>query len=695
MSSPKKSACALLVALLAPAAAAQESVQVLPEIVVTATRSPQAAFDVPASINAVSISADDARIKSSDYLLQVPGTLARDRQNYAQDEQISIRGFGARATFGVRGVRLYTDGIPATMPDGQGQTAHFNIASAERIEVLRGPFSALYGNSSGGVVQLFTAEGATPAQWNVTAGGGSDGARLARISGRGVERIGSYSVEASYFGTDGYREHSAAERFLTHARLGFQLGNGGTLTLLANGFDMPLADDPQGLTAAQVQADPRQAAPSAKQFNTRKTVRQDQGGAIYEQAIGNSQLRLLAYGGQRAVLQYLSVPVAAQASPLSSGGVVDLDSSYGGADARWSWRGALVGRPLEVTGGLSYDRQNQQRRGYENFVGSELGVRGNLRRDERNQVYNFDQYLQGEWQLATRWFASAGVRQSEVRFKSEDRYINDTNPDDSGRRGYAASNPVAGLSFCPDDRWRLYASYGRGFETPTFNELAYRPGGETGLNFDLPAARSNNFELGARHRYDGGGALELAVFDARTRDELVVFSNMGGRSTFQSAGRAQRRGLELGWRHPLASQWTAALSYTWLQAQFRSDFSNCATPETCTIPSGTAIPGVPRSHAYGEIRWTQPSTGWRLGLTLQALDQVPVDDAGTQHAPGYALWGLDAAYSRSGSGLSGFVRMQNLLDQRYIGSVIVNESNGRYFEPGPGLGFFAGLQYSL
>jgi iron complex outermembrane receptor protein len=293
----------------------------LPAVVVTATRTAQPAFEVPASIDVVDIGAqpDALGVNPSEYLGGIPGLLARDRQNYAQDEQISIRGFGARSTFGVRGVRLYTDGIPATMPDGQGQVSHFNLDSAERIEVLRGPFSALYGNSSGGVIQMFTADGSDPAHVDVGLVGGSNATWRASANARGVSGPFDYNLDVTHFQTDGYRDHSQAERESGNAKIGIKLGEGGTLTLLANTVSLPGAQDPLGLTHAQFLADPSGVAAVADQFDTRKSVHQTQGGAIYDQDFGGGNaLRILGYYGTRSIEQFLSVPVSAQANPKLS-----------------------------------------------------------------------------------------------------------------------------------------------------------------------------------------------------------------------------------------------------------------------------------------------------------------------------------------------------------------------------------------
>ncbi|WP_202844949.1 TonB-dependent receptor family protein [Luteimonas saliphila] len=662
-----------------------------------------APFDVPASLSVVELDGTAARagVSVSEALGGVPGLAARERQNYAQDTQLSIRGFGARSTFGVRGLRLYADGIPATMPDGQGQVSHFNLAGAQRIEVLRGPFSALHGNSSGGVVQIWSAQGTSPANGHLQAGLGRDDSRVLSASARGAggegDRVG-YALAASRFDTDGWRDHSAARRTSFNARLHAQLPGDGRLSLVANHFDAPDAQDPLGLTAAQVQADPRQATAVAMQYDTRKSARQGQLGLRYEQPFGDShRFEAMAYGGQRAIEQYLALPVGAQGNPLNSGGVIDLDNEYGGLDLRWRWSGTLAGRAFEVTAGANADRQRQHRRGYENFIGDALGVRGRLRRDERNRVENLDQYAQAWWRFAERWSLLAGARHSQVRFRSGDRYVTATNPDDSGRVDYSETTPVLGLVFAPREDWRLYASAGRGFETPTFNELSYRADGGAGLAFDLAPANSTNVELGTKWRNARGMQVEAALFRADTDDELAVARNVGGRSSFRNVGHARREGAELSAALPLDETWTLELAWTWLDARFRDSFPICTgagcTDPSVLVPAGSTIPGTARRQASARLQW-QPRA-WRLALEAVGSGAVGVNDAGSEQAPGYVVANLEAAREwRLFQGqLRAFARVDNLFDHAYIGSVIVNEGNGRYYEPAPGRGLLLGLRW--
>ncbi|HJS35309.1 MAG TPA: TonB-dependent receptor [Pseudoxanthomonas sp.] len=676
-------------ALAAPAGEPRLPAETLDRVVVNATRlETVSAFDTPASTSAVSLGDGGARPQAalSEVLDGIPGLLARERQNLAQDTQLSIRGFGARSTFGVRGLRLYADGVPATMPDGQGQVSHFNMLGADRVEVVRGPFSALHGNSSGGVIQLWSDIPDEGHEARVQASVASHDSAVIGARLRGAGDVLGYSVSASVLDTQGYRDHSAARRESLNARLRLKPG-AGTLDLLLNHFNAPDAKDPLGLTRGQAWQDPRQASPVATQYDTRKSVRQDQLGAVYDWPFDQGhRLRAMAYGGRREVEQYLAVPIGAQANPLNSGGVIDLDNDYGGADLRWSWTGDVAGRPFELSAGINADRQRQHRRGYENFVGTTLGVRGTLRRNERNQVGNADQYAQAWWRLAPRWSLLVGARHSRVDFRSDDAYVTATNPDDSGRMVYERTTPVAGLVFAPTDAFRLYASVGRGFETPTFNEVGYRADGGAGLAFDLRPATSRNTELGLKWRGQQGARVEAALFRADTDDELAVARNVGGRSSFRNVGAARREGVEVQADVPLHDAWQLQFAYTWLDATFRDSFPIC-TASGCTLPvvqvaAGSRIPGVARQQASARLRWQ--GAQWNASAQLVAVGDVTVNDTGSDRAPGYGLLNLELVRDWTpGTGrLQGFARIDNALDRFHIGSVIVNEGNGRFYEPG-------------
>ena len=678
----------------ASAVATPSAAITLDRVIVEATRLRTVpAFDTPASTATVDLSSarSDASADVSEVLRGIPGLLARDRQNLAQDTQLSIRGFGARATFGVRGLRLYADGIPASMPDGQGQLSHFSLAGAERIEVLRGPFSALHGNSSGGVVSIHSADGQAGDPWRLRATVGSDGTWTGAARLLGGNDVVGYNFAFSRLDTDGWRDHSAARRDVANLKLGFDLGDRRRLSFVLNHVDIPEARDPLGLTAAQMREDPRQAVANAHIYDTRKSVRQTQAGAIYEHGLGDAHaLRLSAWGGDRDVMQVLPIPPAAQGNPLQSGGVIDLDNRYAGFDARWSWSGSLASRPLELTAGASGERQRQRRRGFENFVGDALGVRGALRRDERNEVETEDLYAQAWWQFAPRWSLLLGARHSEVGFTSNDDYIAAGNPDDSGRVDYSETSPVAGVTFAPSEHLRVYASVGRGFETPTFNELSYRSDGGAGLAFGLRPAVSDNHELGLKWRTPTGGLLEAALFRADTDDEIAVATNVAGRSSYRNAGSARRQGVELSLLQPLGEAWNLQLAATQLEAEFRGG----TAADGGTNIAGR-IPGVPERHAFARLQWQ--GGPWSAALEAEAMGDVMVNDAGTESAPGYGLLHVEASrrWPTAAGPVRVFARIDNLLDRAHVGSVIVNEGNGRFYEPGGDRGWLLGFEWEF
>ena len=670
-------------------------------VTITATRIATPSFDVPASIDLVTLSPDTGSrpgINVSESLGPVPGLLARDRQNYAQDVQISVRGFGARSTFGIRGVRLYVDGIPATMPDGQGQISNVDLGSAAAIEVLRGPFSALYGNSSGGVVQVFTETGEGRPKWSVGAGAGSDGQLRYDSRLSGAQGALDYVASASHFQTDGWREHSAARRDIQNLKLGLRLDDRSKLTVIGNAVQLPHAHDALGLSRAELEADARRADPSAIRFDTRKTVRQTQGGLIYDLRVdGDDELRAMVYGGRRDTEQFQAIPVAAQAGPLSPGGVIQLGRDYDGADLRFTTQGGPESQRWSLVGGLAWDKLREHRQGYRNFSGAAdapvLGVRGALRRDEINDVLDLDPYLQADWHPAPGWSLNAGVRHSSVRFVSHDEYVVGANPDDSGRASYSATLPVLGVLVALRPDVHLYATAGRGFETPTLNEIAYRPDNRTGLNFDLRPSRSDNVELGVKTRSPAWGVFNAALFGTRTSDEIVTLANTGGRTTYQDAASTRRLGLELEWSLQLPHDLGAQVAYTWLDARYTGACTSSAcAASTPSIASGHRLPGVARNALFAALDWTPPR-GWRAGIEARALSRVFANDANSDAAASFVVADVSGGYLLPIGAWrwSAFGRIDDVTGRRYVGSVIVNEGNSRYFEPAPGRTFFAGV----
>jgi iron complex outermembrane recepter protein len=674
---------------------AQPVQDTLAPVVVTGTRTEQRAFDLPMSIDVISrdsIQNGKARVNISEDLNRVPGTFVQNRENFAQELQITIRGFGARSQFGTRGVKLIADGLPASTPDGQGNPGGFDLNSAERIEVLRGPFSALYGNHSGGVVQVFSESGGTPPAVAPDLQFGSYGFQRYALKGGGATDSFNGMASASYFSVDGYRQHSAARKAQFNTKLGYSLNDSNQLTLVANGFNQPNSQDPLGLTQQQVQQDPRQAQPVAIAFDARRSLENLQGGLIWDSKLSaQDSLRVLGYVGSRSNEQFLAVPLANQQAATSSGGVSELDRQLAGAAVRWTRQQELLGGPLTLTAGAEYDASTEARQGYIN----NFGVRGALKRDEDNSVDSFGAYAQAEWRFVRDWSVSAGLRYTKVDFKSEDHYIATGNPDDSGSTAYGEWTPTAALLFSVSPTINVYASYGRAFETPTTIELAYRPDGLSGLNFALQPSTSDQYEVGAKALLGEATRLNVAVFSIRTGGEIVIARNTGGRSSFQNASDSSRLGAELLLESDLGAGLSTHVALTFLNARFDAPFRSCAPlaafcnpvtgQNTAIVPDGSRIPGVPNASLFADLAYRNPGLGLHGALELVANGPVAVNDFNSEFAAGYAianLWvGLEQLAGRWR--FREFARVSNLFGKEYIGAVIVGDANGRYYAPAP------------
>jgi iron complex outermembrane receptor protein len=676
--------------------------------VVSATRVATPAFDVPASIStldAESVRDEHLGVNLSESTGAIPGLVARDRQNYAQDEQVQIRGFGARAAFGLRGLRVYVDGIPATLPDGQGWVSNIDLDSVERIEVLRGPYSALYGNSSGGVIQAFTQPGTAPAAVSADVAAGSNGQVRESARASGSNGTLGYDADLTHFNTDGYRPHSAAIRNFGNVRFDLAADPASQWTFIVNSVSSPTAQDPLGLKRAQFETDPRSVDPAAVQYNTRKTFDQTQSGVGYERRLDEADsVQVHVYGGHRNAEQFEAIPSVTQIALSGPGGVVDLGRDYEGVDLNGTRRMMLAGGPLALTLGVSYDALQEARRGFLNYLGSPLdpqyGFSGQMRRNQANTVGSFDQYAQASWQFLPAWNAMAGVRHSLVQFESTDLAIPAVAGGDNNAVRYEAGLPVFGVSYAPQPDLRLFANAGRGFETPTLNELAYRPSGLPGINTALQPDHSDNYELGVQARRAWLGRVQATLFRIDTADEIVTQTNTGGRSVYQNAGGTRRDGLELSWSRSVGPDTRAQLAYTYLDARYTDAYRTCSV-SPCPRPdelvgAANAIPAISRSTAYADLAW-KPAQGWQAGLEARAASRMYVDDINSQAAPGYAVAGLHGGYRLrcGGLDLNAFVRADNLLDHHYAGSVIVDETSLRFYEPAPGRNYLAGIGASL
>jgi len=414
-----------------------------------------------------------------------------------------------------------------------------------------------------------------------------------------------------------------------------------------------------------------------------------QGGVAAEHALAAATtLRLTAYGGRRQVGQYLAFPGTAI---TSSGGVVDLDRDYGGAGLRLIAGAELDARPLVLSVGVDTDAMRERRQGFVN----DSGAQGALRRDEDDTVRSADAYAELMWSALPALSVTLGVRTSRVRYASDDRFVTGANPDDSGARTFRNTSPIAGVVWHAAETLNLYASYGQGFETPTFAEMAYRGGGG-GLNLALDAATSVSYEIGAKWLPRAGQRINAALFRADTEQEIVVDAATGGRTTYRNAGKTRRRGAEFVWDGELGGGISTHFNYTWLQAQFVDAFASGLPP--VAVPAGARLPGVPAQQAFAELAWTPGGwPGFGAGVEVQYVGRVFVNDRNSQFAPAYTIGNARVGFTRAAGGATwtGYLRVNNLADVNYAGSVIVGDTGGRYFEPAPGRNWVGGVSVAV
>lgn len=665
-----------------------QQIQTLDTIVIEATRTDRDVLATPASAYYIQQEPrEDMNVNLSETLKGVPGLQLNNRENYAQDLQISMRGFGARSSFGVRGVRLYVDGIPATMPDGQGQTSNIDLNSLDHIEVLGGGLSSLYGNSSGGTILTTSREGQGDDSITLGYSGGSENkGQASLVLQGGAKNVNepSYILSSSYFDTDGFRDHSAANKVLTNAKLTWNLDDGSKINWINNYVKID-ADDPGGLTREQWKENPKQVASNVSLYNARKDIEQVQTGLTWNKPLNDQhEIYAMVYAGQREVTQYQSIPKFVQNGVNHAGGVIDFDRNFYGTDLRWTGKELLP--HLKLIAGVAIDAMSEERKGYQNFRGDVLGVKGDLRREEDNTLWNIDPYLQASYAVTDAVNVDAGLRYSNVHFKTKDKFL--SNGDNSGQTDYQKLLPSLALSWQIVPELMAYASYAQGFETPTFTEMAY-PAISTNTPFSLKAAESDSYEVGLKSE-NALGQFTAALFYTQTQDDIVPLKNEGGKATFRNADQTLRQGVELSWNKNVWRDLNAQASYSYIDATFDKDTVDIEGINP--IPNGNYIPGIAKNQAFISLGW-KPEHGVRAGVDVRYSDKIYVNDANTDTAPDYIVAAAHVGYQWTIKdwAVNTFARVDNMFDKDYSGSVIVNESNGRFFEPAEGRNWSAGL----
>lgn len=675
MSSPSKlalavaSASMVFISITIPASFAQEADDAPIERIEITANKRSTAQTTPAAVTnlATDQQLPGMRIDAAELLGGIAGVQSDSRANYAQDTRITLRGFGARSAFGVRGVLLQLDGVPLSMPDGQAQTSSILLDEPDNVQVIRGPLAALYGNAAGGVIDWRSAAPrATATQIDLMAGG-NDTQRLF-VQHDLVQADSALRFAAATFSTDGPRSHNSAERHQVAARWYQQLNDSTRFVVRLDNNNAPHLQDPSSLTPEAWRADPTQTVERAFTFNTRKRIQHQQASVSIEHDTAERSASATFWRGWRDVEQYLPFP----GSDLNGdGAVIDLRRDFIGMNANYQWR-PLSLPEWQFSSGVQMAEQNDRRFGYVN----DFGERGDVRRNDDGVVRTKSVYGLAEWQVAPAWQLLGGLRYNDTEFAVDDYYIIPENPDDSGAADTQETSWMFGLNYAVNETVSLYLSRGAGFETPTLTELAYRNDG-TGLNTALGPATNLQWEAGLKWQTDTAQA-RVTWFDIETSNEIVVDQNNDGRTTYVNAENTSREGVEVELQAQLADRWSTRASATYLDA---------------TYSNGARLPGIARQQAYWQLAW-QPDERQRLQLVGDYRGEVAANDANSVFAPSHTLWHLAYQHSwhHDNIELQPWLKLHNLTDRDYVGSVVVNQGSGRAFEPGIGREVQAGLR---
>lgn len=626
---------------------------------------------------AVSVGGDSSatraqpRLALGEIMTALPGIDVQNRYNYALGDRLSIRGFGARTQFGIRGVSVLVDGVPATMADGQTTLDHLDLATISRVETWRGPSSALYGNASGGVVRYRTGYPVTRKfRQRFSAEGGTNG--LLRVESRTAGMLGQVTgqLDVSLFSYDGYRAHSAADKVFGAARFGYHAGRD-QFRLVATAVDFQ-AQNPGALNDSVLAADPTGAHPFNVVQQTGKDARQFQLGLTWTHQTGTGSVEVTAWGLARD----LRNPI-----PPS---VIELDRTAGGARGQWDRSFRLGGRQGRLLLGVEAAYQDDDRKNFEN----QQGVSGQLRLDQRERVGNLAPFVQLHVPVSSRLLVLGGVRYDWIKFQLDD-HLTTGDPGDSGSRTLNAWSPTLGVFIDLDPAIAAYGNYSTAFETPTTTELINRADGSNGLNPELEPQDAESFEVGVKGRVGGTLEYQASLYQASVTDELIPFEVPGdpGRTFFANAGSARHRGVEVGVEWRASRGLVLRGQYTHTDARF-TDFTFGGESF-----DGNRIPGVAPNRAEVLVAYDAPG-GWYLSASGRWVDAIPVNNANDAEAEAYVVGDIRLGWHEVAVGstaLSPFVGVSNVLDQTYVSAVTPNAFGGRYYEPGPGRAVWFGL----
>jgi len=644
-------------------------------IVITPTIVEKISDEKPAAISVIGqaeIQLGSEQLGLDESLGRVPGLFTLNRYNFAQDLRLSIRGFGARSSFGIRGIKVIVDGIPETLPDGQGSVDGIDIGSASQITVIRSPSSSLYGNASGGVILIESERGPMIPFAEARATFGDYNFKKQQLKTGGDTGKLNYLLNLSDTTIDGYRDHSKFENNQLNTRLEARLSTTSSLLTTIHHTDQPAADDPGGLTSAEAASDPTQARAQNLSFDAGEELKQTRIGLLYKTSLSeNHDLEARIYNTDRDFSNKL---------PFQNGGIVKLDRDFYGIGVKYTVEGDLGDKPNRLLVGIDFDRQDDDRSRFDNLQ----GVTGAQTFKQNELVTSLGAFLQNETKLSDIAELTVGIRYDEVRFNVNDQFLADG--DDSGDINFDQVSPMVGISIRRSSNTHLYATISSAFETPTTTEFANPDGG--GFNQSLEAQESINYEIGIKTK-TSSYRFEAALFHIDIDNELTPFElpAQPGRIFFENAGSSSRNGLELSYTRQLAEQLRLSMAYTY------SDFTfDRFTDTNGNEFDGNHSPGIPQDLLYLDFSWFGDS-GFYAKWDVTYTGEIYADNANQISVESSTVSNLRLGHNvfYDDWEVASFLGVNNLFDEDYNDNIRINAFGGRYFEPAPERNAYVGI----
>ncbi len=642
---------------------------------VNATRVEKNIIDIPASIShigqeKIQLGTEQAGLDES--MKQVPGAFFLNRYNYAQDLRVSIRGFGARSNFGIRGIKIIVDGIPETLPDGQGSIDGVDIGSIYKIDVIRGPSSSLYGNASGGAILIETERGPDLpfVELRNTYGDFNLNKQQLKIGGNTGDL--NYLLNISNTSVDGYRDNSKFENKQFNGRFEYSLSDSSNIISTLHHTDQPFANDPGGITAEDAATDRRQARAQNLNYQAGEKVKQTRFGLIYKTQLNKSRnLEIRTYNTDRDFSNKL---------PFQNGGMVNLDRSFYGGGLKYIEEGYLGKYQNRLLLGVDYDRQDDNRSRYNNL----LGIKGAKTLQQNELITSLGAYLQNETKLNDIAEITLGVRHDDIEFDVRDKFLSDG--DDSGKINLNQFSPMIGVSLKTSSNTNIYATASKAFETPTTTEFANPSGG--GFNQAVKPQKSTNYEIGIK-KLSNKYTFEAAIFQINVRDELTPYedSEQPGRTFFTNAGSSDRYGLELTNIKRFYDQFEFSTTYTY------SDFKFNHFKDVNGIKhDGKRIPGIPKNLLNFNLSWSNDS-GSYANLDTTFTGEFYADNSNQNKVDSYAVSNLSLGknFTHNDLNIGLYFGINNIFNEQYNSNIRINAYGNRYFEPAPKQNIFFGI----